>query len=101
MAMSWWISAQRRSYSSRNIKEDNFMMTRLFGLLFLAALIVATIYYLPIVFIWSINTLFQTAIAYTWTNWFAALVLLMLVGNGSGISYKRTKKQSGGCCKNH
>lgn len=108
MDMSWWISAQRRSCSSRNTTENNSMMTRLFGLLFLAALVVATIYYLPIVFIWCINTLFQTTIATTWTNWFAALVLLMLVGNGSGVSYKKKvkkesccKEQQEGCCKNH
>jgi succinate dehydrogenase hydrophobic anchor subunit len=107
MAMSWWISAQRRSYSSRNTVEDKFMMTRLFGLLILAILFFVLLYYIPIVFIWSINTLFQTTIATTWTNWFAALVLLMLVGNGSGVSYKKKVKKEGcckeqqeGCCKN-
>jgi uncharacterized membrane protein len=78
------------------MQENNFMITRLISLLFMLALILLTIYFVPIVFIWSINTLFQTAILYTWTNWFAALVLLALIGNGSSVSYKRKKT---GCNK--
>ena len=69
-------------------------------LLILTALIVVLVYYIPILLIWSINTLFETNILYTWTNWFASLILLMLVGNGSGVSYrsKQTKKETK-CCR--
>jgi len=101
MAKSWWISTPKRSSWPQNSKENKSMISKIIGFLFLVALVIAVIYFIPIVFIWCINTLFQTAIANTWTNWFAALVLLMLIGNGSGLSYKKTKKQSGGCCKNH
>jgi hypothetical protein len=112
MAKSWWISAQNRSCSSQNSKKNKTMITKLIGFSFIVAAIVAAIiaiiYFIPIVLIWCINTLFQTTIVVTWTNWFAALVLLMLVGNGSGLSYKKKvkkegcckDKEDGGCCKN-
>lgn len=100
MAKSWWISAQRRLSISQDTKEDKTMIARLIGFLLIVAAVCAVIYFIPIVFIWSINTLFQTAIATTWTNWFAALVLLMLVGNGSGLSYKKKVKKEEGCCRN-
>ena len=39
---------------------------------------------LPCLLIWSVNTLFDTGIAYSPQNWFAALLLLALVRGGSG-----------------
>jgi hypothetical protein len=36
--------------------------------------------FVPIFAIWAINTLFATHIAYSLINWFAALLLICIVG---------------------
>jgi len=59
------------------------LLVTLFVLLVLAVVIFA-----PLVFIWAINTLFSLQIAYTFINWFAAFVLLTLVGKPSVKSKK-------------
>jgi hypothetical protein len=41
---------------------------------------ISTAVFLPFVTIWSINTLFGLAIAYTFKTWLASLVLGFLVG---------------------
>ena len=37
----------------------------------------------PWLLIWSINTLFSLAIIFTFKNWLAAFVLLILIGSSS------------------
>lgn len=60
--------------------------------LFVAILIVAVIaalIYLPLGFIWSINTLFPSlAIPYTFKTWCASM-LLMTIFSASKISYNK------------
>lgn len=41
----------------------------------------------PILFIWSLNTLFGLNIAYGFFEWLAALILVSMV-TGNGIKYK-------------
>ena len=41
----------------------------------------------PILFIWSLNTLFGLNIAYGFLEWLAALLLVSMV-TGNGIKYK-------------
>ena len=52
-------------------------VARILGVVVLVVLIVAL---WPLLFIWSINTLFGTGIAYTWATWFAAIVLAIMLG---------------------
>jgi hypothetical protein len=101
MAKSWWISTPKKSLLSQNMTNNNHMNTKSITLLLFTALLVLLVYYVPILFIWCINTLFETNILYTWTNWFCSLILLMLVGNGSGVSYRKKQiKKETKCCKN-
>jgi hypothetical protein len=71
-------------------------MGRLLLFAFFATMIIAIMVFVPFAFIWGINTLFATNIAYTFTNWIASLVLLLLFGNRSGVSIKKETKQK--CC---
>ena len=43
-------------------------------------LFIAIVIFAPLALIWALNTLFGLKIAYTLINWFAAFVLLGLVG---------------------
>jgi hypothetical protein len=52
------------------------------ALLSLAILGIAVLIFWPFVFIWSVNTLFQTSIEYNLKNWFAT-VLLMITFRGN------------------
>ena len=63
-------------------------------------ILIAVLYLVPISFIWSVNTIFSLSIGYTLKNWIASLVLLILIGNGSGIkiNHKKKSKCSGSCC---
>lgn len=56
----------------------------------IALIIAALIIFVPLGFIWSLNTLFQLGIAYTLKTWAAALILIMLF---SVKSYNERKKQ--------
>lgn len=47
------------------------------------AAIVLLIIVVPHIFLWTLNTLFGLHIEHTLLNWFAALVLLALVGSSS------------------
>jgi uncharacterized membrane protein YjjP (DUF1212 family) len=51
--------------------------------LLLVAIIIAVIALVPHVFIWSINALFDQNIAHGLKQWFAAFVMLMLIGGSS------------------
>lgn len=42
----------------------------------------------PLIAIWAINTLFGTSIAYTLLNWFAALILLVLLKSSYSVRSK-------------
>lgn len=42
-------------------------------------LVIAIVLCLPIVAIWALNTLFATAIAYTFKTWAAAMILMAIV----------------------
>jgi hypothetical protein len=35
--------------------------------------------FVPFLLIWSINGLFAMTLAYTWTNWFYALIIMVLL----------------------
>jgi len=43
--------------------------------------ILGLIIFMPWIFIWSINVLFGLSIAYTFTTWLAAFVLLAILSN--------------------
>jgi len=57
--------------------------------LIVVAIILAAIF-VPLIFIWTLNTLFDLEISYTLTTWFAALVLLILIGGLGGGAGKAT-----------
>lgn len=46
-------------------------------------LLIVIIIIVPVGLIWSLNTLFNTMIDYTFTNWLAALVLIFVARGGS------------------
>jgi hypothetical protein len=48
---------------------------KVFGVLVAITLVIAFLIWWPFAVIWAVNTLFGTAIAFTWTNWLATLVL--------------------------
>lgn len=48
--------------------------------LLLILLAIATVAFVPFVFLWSLNTLFGMGLAYSFINWLAALVLIGLFG---------------------
>lgn len=47
---------------------------------FLILLVIALIAFVPLVLLWSLNTLFGMGLAYSFLNWLAALVLIGLFG---------------------
>lgn len=53
------------------------------GLLIIPIIIIAIIVLVPHIFIWSINALFEQNIAHGLKQWFAAFVMLMLIGGSS------------------
>jgi hypothetical protein len=60
----------------------------------LGSIIIATIVSVPFGFIWSLNVLFSLSISYTIKTWLASMLFLILLGNSSGIKYKRKDN----CC---
>lgn len=55
--------------------------------LIIVAAIIAVAVLIPLAFMWSINTLFDLGIAYTWKTWLAALIFIVFwVGSGSSTS---------------
>lgn len=58
-------------------------MNELFGILIMGAFIILLIDLMPIAFIWSVNTLFGTGIAYSLWNIVATMVLLTILNAGS------------------
>ncbi len=75
---------------------------RFIGYFVLFFIMLGLLYLIPISFIWSVNTIFSLSIGYTLKNWIATLVLLILIGNGTGIKINHNKKPkcSGSCsCK--
>jgi hypothetical protein len=61
----------------------------------LGSIIIATIVSVPFGFIWSLNVLFSLSISYTIKTWLASMLFLILLGNSSGIKYKKEKNN---CC---
>ena len=52
----------------------------------LVLLLLVLIAAIPFVNIWAVNTLFGTGIGYTWSTWFASLILSALVsGNAAKV----------------
>ena len=51
-------------------------------------LIVAILIFGPLLFIWSLNTLFGLGIAYTFKTWLASLLVSGVVGGTSGLRRK-------------
>lgn len=60
----------------------------------LGSIIIAAIVSVPFGFIWSLNVLFSLSISYTIKTWLASMLFLILLGNSSGIKYKRKNN----CC---
>jgi len=54
--------------------------------LFWFVVICLAIWLLPLALIWALNTLFTLTIAYSTLNWFAAVVLMILLRGGTGSS---------------
>ena len=60
---------------------------KVFGVLVAITLVVAFLIWWPFVVIWALNTLFGFAIASTWTNWLATVVLMSVFG-GSAVRHR-------------
>lgn len=54
----------------------------------IVALVIGLVAFVPLVLIWSLNTLFGLGIGYSLSTWAAAFVLAALIG-GSSSSSKR------------
>ena len=67
-------------------ENDNSQIVLGIGVILLA---IGLILITPFLLIWSVNGLFALTIQYTWTNWFYALVIMLLV-RGSA-SYTKSK----------
>jgi hypothetical protein len=66
-------------------ENDNSQIVLGIGvILFAIGLILIT----PFLLIWSVNGLFALAIQYTWTNWFYALVIMLLVRGSASYTKK-------------
>jgi len=63
-------------------------------ILIIIGVILAAIF-VPLIFIWTLNTLFSLDIAYNLTMWFAALLLLILIGGLGGGAGKATAPKRG------
>ena len=61
---------------------------KVFLVLCVATLVIAFLIWWPFVVIWALNTLFGFAIASTWTNWLATVVLMSVVG-GSALRFNK------------
>lgn len=50
-------------------------------ILFIGLLLITlvTLFFIPFLFIWAVNTLFGICIAYSFTNWIATMVILVLL----------------------
>ena len=57
----------------------------------IVVLIVAFILAVPLMTIWSLNTLFALGIAYTVNNWIAAWWLGLVVGGGAYLTSTKSK----------
>lgn len=57
-------------------------------LFFLIPLIVVLVIFMPIIVMWCVDTLFGTNIPINLKTWFAAFLLLVLIGKGSVSSNK-------------
>ena len=52
------------------------------GVIGVIALVVLLVAFIPLVFIWAVNTLFTLSIKYTVMNWFAAAVIIFCLNGG-------------------
>lgn len=66
-----------------NIPRNSGGGAEVLAAIFIILLVIALIVLGPLAFIWAVNTLFSLQIKYTLLNWFAAFILLMLVGKPS------------------
>ena len=55
------------------------------GIIFIVVLILAVVVFVPLLTIWSLNTLFGLAIGYSLKTWFASLIVGGLV-SGSAVT---------------
>lgn len=51
--------------------------------LVLILLAIIVFVFIPLLLIWAVNTLFSLAIAYTFINWLASLVIVLIIGRGA------------------
>ena len=73
-------SASHPSFSTRAFFVGEIMNIGMIALIILLVVVVAM---MPLLLIWSINTLFLTGIAYTLKTWAATLVFVMFFGAAS------------------
>jgi hypothetical protein len=73
----------QKTYMNEN---DNSQIVLGIGVILLA---IGLILITPFLLIWSVNGLFALTIQYTWSNWFYALVIMLLV-RGSA-TYTKSK----------
>ena len=59
------------------VNKVNVIGAFLLVIIVVAALVLVLV---PFVFIWALNTLFTLKIQYTFLTWFAALVLMLILG---------------------
>jgi len=55
-------------------------------------LVLAVLFFFPLATIWSLNTLFETGIAYTFKTWLAAVFLQMVTFGGVSSTIRQTSK---------
>lgn len=51
--------------------------------LLLILFVIACFIFMPLLLIWAVNTLFSLSIAYSFINWLAALVIVLIIGRGA------------------
>jgi len=56
----------------------------------LVLLLIVVIAAVPFINIWAVNTLFGLGIGYTWSTWFASLILSALVSGNSAVALKKS-----------
>ena len=71
---------------------------KIIGISLLILFVIGLIVLIPFGLIWSVNTLFNLSILYTFKNWLASMVLIILLGNTKdSIKIKQEEKKS--CCR--
>ena len=71
------------SVSVKSHKGKRMNASKMAKIFLLVVAVIAVIAAIPLILIWSVNTLFATGIEYTVWTWLAALVLGSLIGQSA------------------